>query len=387
MAGAARRQQTGESQLVDRKYALSIWGMMIAGIVFVYSASYPFCSRPDSNGLAGNPARLLWGRMEQTLIALALMVFVAALRPEWIRRLAKWGLLFTTFLMCLCFTSQFGAERNGAHRWVRVRPTSFEFQPSELAKVAFIAFIAAALARKDEGKETDEKTWRTVAGATGLMVAILIFQRDQGMATIFIIIALVMAYLAGASKKWLAGISVTLFLAGLAYAMSEPYRWKRILAFLNPEGDMQNSSYHVIRMMVAVARGGITGQGLAFSEDKWHSLSWAFTDSVFAVIAGELGLIGGLVVLGAIAYLTWRAMDIGRRSYSVYGWYLATGAAVALGLQAVLHVAVNINMIPCTGLTLPFISHGGSSLISAAMLAGMVLAVSRYATPEARRPG
>jgi cell division protein FtsW len=387
MAGAARKRSTGEPQVVDRKYALSIWGMMVAGVVFVYSASYPFCSRPGSDGVAGNPARLLWGRIEHTMVALALMTIVAALRPEWIRKAAKWGLLFTIVLMCLTFTSRFGAERNGARRWVCVRPTTFEFQPSELAKVAFIAFIAAALARKDEGKETTRKTWRMVAGATGLMVAILMAQRDQGMATIFIVIALVMAYLAGASKKWLAGLSVGLFLAGLGWAMCEAYRWKRITAFLNPEGDMQDTSYHVIRMLVAVARGGIMGEGLAFSEDKWHSLSWPFTDSVFSVIAGELGLVGGMIVLGAIAYLTWRAMDIGRRSYSIYGWYLAAGAAVALGLQAVLHVAVNTSMVPCTGLTLPFISYGGSSLVSAAMLAGMVLSVSRYARPEVRRPG
>lgn len=385
MASAVRRRRDEEPQLVDRQYALGIWGMMVAGVVFVYSASYPFCSRPGADGIAGDPARLLWDRVAHTAVAVVLMVIVASLRPKSIDRAAKGALLASIVLMCLTFTP-YGVEINEARRWVSIPPIP-RFQPSEFAKVALIAFIAAALARKEEGKKTALQTWRTIAGATGLMALLLLLQRDQGMATIFVIVALVMTYLAGASKKWLAGLFSGLFMVGLLLAMSNPYRWERITAFVHPEGDMQRSSYHVIRMLVAIARGGILGEGLAFSEDKWHSLSWAFTDSVFSVIAGESGLIGGLLVLGAIAYLTWRAMDIGRRSYSVYGWYLAAGAAVTLGLQAVLHVAVNTSMVPCTGLTLPFISYGGSSLISAAMLAGMVLSVSRYAQPESRRPG
>ncbi len=385
MASRLRREKVVEPNLVDRKYVLGIWGAMVAGVVFVYSASYPFYSRRGIDGVAGDPAQLLWERMAHTVVAVIVMAIIASLRPETIRRWSQWVLLGAIALMCLTFTP-YGAELNDARRWVSIPPIP-RFQPSEFAKVAFIAFLAAALASREEGKKSSEKTWRMVVGATGLMVLILLAQRDQGMATIFVFIALVMAYLAGASRKWLAGIFSGLFVGGLLLAMSNPYRWQRITAFLDPEGDMQNSSYHIIRMMVAVARGGPLGKGLAFSEDKWHSLSWAFTDSVFAVIAGELGLFGGLVVLGLIGYLTWRAMDVGRRSYSVYGWYLATGAAVTLGLQAVLHVAVNTNMVPTTGLTLPFISHGGTSLMSAAMLAGLVLSVSRFARPETRRQG
>ncbi len=379
-----QRQQSDQPVPADRKFALLIWGLMVAGVAFVYSASYPRSGRPTGEGVAGNPAELLFGRLEHTVVALAVMIWIAAARPDRIRRAAPWALLISIALMCMTFIPQVGVQRNSSCRWLDL-PLLPEFQPSELAKVAFIAFIAAALARKDEGDEKPFKAWRTVIWGTLIMVALLMAQRDQGMATIFVIISLAMAWLAGANRRWLAGISATLFTVGLAWAYHEPYRWQRITAFLNPEGDMDNTSYQIIRMLISVARGGVRGQGLGLSPDKWNSLSWPFTDSIFSVIGGELGLFGGLVLLAAIWYLVRRGIDIARRSQSTYGWYLASGAAVALGIQAILHIAVNTSLVPCTGLTLPFISYGGSSLVSAAMLAGMILSVSRFTRPEARR--
>ena len=381
MPAAVRKSRPTRPDPVDRKYALGIWGLMVAGVVFVFSASYPRFGRPDADGNAGNPFTLLYDRLQDLGVALAVMIIASLTRPETIRRFAKLGLVVTIAAMCMTFIPGVGVMHGGAPRWVKL-PFIPEFQPSEFAKIAFIAFIALALARKDEGDDTERNTWLTLAAATGIMVVLLLAQSDQGMATIFVIIALLMAFLAGADGRWLTGITTSLFIGGLVYAHHVPYRWKRITAFLNPEGDMGDTSYQIIRMLIALSRGGVAGHGLGLSPDKWASLPEPYTDSIFSVIGGELGLLGGLAMLAAVGYLTWRALDIARRSRSTYGWYLAAGAAVALGIQAVLHIAVNTSMIPCTGLTLPFISHGGSSLISAAALAGIVLSVSRFTRPE-----
>jgi len=382
MPAAARKPQEPRPGPMDRKYALGIWAMIVAGVVFVFSASYPRVGRPDADGNAGNPFLLLYERIEDLSVALVMMAVAILTSPERIRRFAKAMLMVTIVLTCLTFVPGLGVSYNNSQRWLKIPPFPV-FQPSEFAKVAFIAFLALALARKDEGEDTERNSWLTVAAATAIMVALLLAQSDQGMATIFVIIALVMAWLGGANGRWLAGITAGLFTAAIIYARQVPYRWERITAFLNPEGDMEDTSYQIIRMLIALARGGFAGRCLGVSPDKWSSLPEPYTDSIFCVIGGELGLLGGLAMLAAVGYLTWRALDIARRSRSVYGWHLAAGCASALALQAVLHIAVNTSMVPCTGLTLPFISHGGSSLISAAVMAGMILSVSRYAGPEA----
>jgi len=384
MPAAARDLHPAPPQPVDRKYALGIWAMMVLGVVFVFSASFPRVGRPDEAGNAGNPFLLLYARLSDLAVALPLMILFTLARPEAIRRWAKVMLGVTILLMCAVFIPGLGVERNGAQRWLEIPPLP-RFQPSEFAKVAFIAFLALVLAGKDEGKHSERRAWITVAGTTAVMVLLLMLQSDQGMATIFVLIALAMAFLAGADLRWLGGIAALLFAAFLGFARMEPYRWARITGFLHPESDPDDTTYQIIRMLIALARGGFSGRFLGLSPDKWNMLPEPHTDSIFSVIGGELGLLGGVALLAALAWLTRQALDIARRSNSVYGFHLAAGCAAALGIQSMLHIAVNTSSVPCTGLTLPFISHGGSSLISAAVMAGMVLSVSRYARPDPGR--
>lgn len=382
MPALVREAPSPQVQPVDRKYALGIWLLMVMGVVFVYSASFPTAGMPDAAGNPGNPNAVLYERLKHLLLALAAMIFTAYTAPQTIQRLSRSLFLLTVFLVALTFVPGLSGARNGATCWLAI-PHLPTFQPSEFAKVAFIAFLALALTRKDQELDSPGRCYATIAGATAVMVVLLMLQSDQGMATVFVMIALSMAWFGGADWRWLAVITVGLAGGWLYFAWLEPYRWARITAMINPEGDVWGTSYHNIRMLIALARGGIAGLFLGLSPDKWGMLPEADTDSIFAVIGGEVGLVGCLGLMAGLGWLTWRGVEIARRSQSLYGSYLAAGCAVALGLQSLLHIMVNTSTAPCTGLTLPFISRGGTSLIASAIMAGMVLSVSRFARPEA----
>lgn len=370
---------------MDRTYFLTAWACMITGIVFVFSASFPVAGRPNAAGLAGNPYKYLLEHSAHVGFALLAMVGVSVLRPRTLRRYSGYALVATLVLVGLCLFSPWGVEL----RWLKL-PGLPTFQPSELAKVAFIAVLAGILAAKDEkprgsresGKdgESARRAWAywLVLIITGVVVALLLMQLDQGMASMFVAISLALLFLAGASMAWLVPLTIGLLGGGLLIARLVEYRWDRVIAFLDPEKYIHGAGYHNVNMLIALSRGRVLGLGLGMSPDKWRSLPAAHTDSIFCVVGGELGFIGGLLVLIAIGLLTYQAVKIARDADNPFAWYLTLGVAAALCIQSLANIAVATSCIPCTGLTLPFISAGGTSLVSASIAVGMVLSVSRY---------
>jgi len=362
---------------VDATYSLTVWACLVGGIVFVFSASYPLAGQPDASGLAGNPYTCLLEHSKHVLLGIMAMLIVSYLRPRTIRLWSAPVFVVTLGLVAMTFVSPWGVCVKGAARWLDL-PGLPPFQPSELAKVAFIAFVASTLASKDERSESSQRAYLEVLVATGVVALLLLIQPDQGMATIFVLIALSMLFLAGASMAWLAPLAGGLAAGGLLLAYMVPYRWERITAVLNPEGCIQGAGYHNMNMLISLSRGGFCGMGLGMSPDKWHWLPAPHTDSMFCVIGGELGFIGAAMVLLAFGLLTYRAARIAMTSRNTFAWYMTLGVAAAIALQALIHVAVTTSAIPCTGLTLPFISAGGTSILSVSIAAGMVLSVSRY---------
>ncbi len=375
--GADRPADVGPAVPMDRSYFLGIWALMVTGIVFVFSASFPVAGRPDRLGLPGNPYKYLVQHSIYVGIALIAMLLTSRLRPSQMRVASPIVFALGVLGVCLALFSPWGISHGGAPRWLKL-PFLPEFQPSELLKVGMIMMLALVLARKDEGKDEPSTAYSAVLLVTGVIAFLLLMQRDQGMATMFVLIAVAMLFFAGMSLWKLVPLVMGLAGAGLLLAYQEPYRWRRIIAFVNPEGAPRDEGYHILNMLIAQARGGVFGMGLGMSPDKWRSLPAAHTDSIFSVIGCELGLLGALVILVAVAALTVRALWIAHDASSPYGFYVAAGAAALLCLQSLAHIGVNTSCIPCTGLTLPFLSGGGTSLVSASVAAGMVLAVSRY---------
>lgn len=362
---------------MDRVYFLLVWALMVTGIVFVFSASFPTAGSPDAAMVAGNPYHYLVRHSLYVALGLAAMIGVSLARPAMIRQAAVPLFVLSLVLMVMAVYSPWGVSHGGAPRWLNL-PGLPEFQPSELGKFTMIMLLAGVLARKDEKRDNPGTVYAAVMLVTAVVVGILLMQRDQGMATIVSFIMVSLLLFAGMKKRVLiplvaGGLGTALFIA-----YQTPYRWRRIMAFINPEEAAPDDAYHILNMLAAQARGGITGAGLGMSQDKWGALPAPHTDSIFSVIGGEMGIIGGIAIIIAVMMLAYRGMYIARNARTPYGFYLATAVTAMLCLQSLAHIAVNTSCMPCTGLTLPFISGGGTSLLSAAIAAGFVLSVSRH---------
>lgn len=351
-----------------RRYGALVYALGMLGLVFVFSSSFPQAGRPSSGA---DPSYYFRHHLVYFLIGLAAMLTVASLRPAQLARWAAWFMGGSTVLLLLLFP--FGVRVGGSLNWMEI--AGFRFQPSEIVKTAYVLFMAVTVASLSRGGNNTRRLGILVA-LTGLLVLVLLKQKDLGMAVLLVAIALGMALLGGMKLRWWSLLFFAVTALGLAAAWIEPYRRARILAWLDLPHHRSGVGYHVYGMLISLARGGVTGSGLGMSPDKWRTLPVPHTDSIFCVIGGELGLWGGVGVIVLMALLGVWAFTIARACPHRLGWFLAAGAGLALFLQAFINIAVATATIPVTGLTLPFLSYGGTSLISCMTLAGLVLSVA-----------
>lgn len=293
------------------------------------------------------------------------------------RRLALPALLGTGGLLVLVLVPGIGVTVNGASRWLGYGP--FSLQPSELAKLTVLLFVADLLARRAAWMDDVHLTLRPVVVVFGLVAVLLMAQPNLGTTLVLGAIVLSLLFVAGTPFLPLAGMAAAGAAVATGLALWAPYRRARVLAFLDPWADYENTGYQNIQSLVGVASGGITGTGLGESRAKWGFLPYAHTDFIFAIIGEELGLIGamfvvllfvGLCVLGARAALL--APDR-------FGLLLAAGVTVWFGVQAFVNIGAVIGILPITGVPLPFVSYGGSSLLFSMVGAGLLLNVARQA--------
>ncbi len=365
---------------MDRVYFLHVWALMVTGIVFVFSASFPTAGRPDALMLPGNPFYFVTQHAQFVGIGLVVLLATSLFPPQWLRSLAPVAFVVGLGLIILTLSTSLGRTIGGATRWLKL-PGLPMFQPSELMKLALLLMMARVLAQKDEGEKKPRTSYLWVLAIVAVAAGLVLMQPDMGMATIYVAIAFAMVFFAGARLKKLVPLAFVGMAGALLIAYLADYRWRRIIAFIDLENAPARDRYHILNMLIAQARGGIFGMGLGMSPDKWRSLPAAHTDSIFSVIGCEMGMLGAVVVLIVLGLLTWRGLQIARSSARPFGFYVAAGVAAMLCLQSLMHIAVNTGCMPVTGLTLPFISGGGTSLIAASIGAGMVLAVSRYQRP------
>jgi len=220
--------------------------------------------------------------------------------------------------------------------------------------------------------------------ATLTVSGLLVLQSDQGMALLVVSMAFVMFYLGGMPRHLLALGFLAAGGIGALLVRYKSYIWIRILACIHPDQYVHGPGYHIYSMLIALSKGYILGQGMGFSDDKWRTLPEPHNDSIFCVVGGELGVWGSLALLAAMTLLSVLSFRIARRSSSSMGWYAAAGCGMLLTLQALINIAAATNSMPVTGINLPFISAGGSSLVSSMIAAGVVLAVSRYSLQTQR---
>ncbi len=264
---------------------------------------------------------------------------------------------------------------NYVHRWFRWGPLSF--QPSELAKIAVIFFLAYQVAKKGQGLNQVGNVCFTI-----LLVltpaAFIAIQPDLGTAAILITIASIILLVAGLKWRYICYIWSSCFIALYVLIIKLKYPMERISVFLNPWRDAQGYGFQPIQSMVAVGSGGVLGIGLGQSKQKLFYLPKAHTDFIFSVICEELGLIGGLLLLIAFALIFWRGMRIAWRSSDTFGSFLAFGLTIMVVMQALVNISITLNLLPTKGIPLPFISYGGTSLAVNFLAGGILLNISRY---------
>ena len=353
----------------DRALLLAVGALTAFGLIMVFSAS-------EVQGWLWfhNPAyyfehQLVW-------LALGLVLLFAAARIDYHRlRPLAWPLgVVTVVLMVLVLLPHFGVEVNGARRWLRLGP--LQMQPAELAKIAAIVFMALWLERHRDRLSSLENGVVPFLALLGFTILLVILERDLGTTLIVAGILLAQFLVAGGRKRHVLLLALITALCVYLFIRMEPYRLHRILAFVDPWSDPLNTGFQAIQSVVALGSGGFAGLGLGHSIQKYQWLPFAHTDFIFAIVGEETGLLGTSAVLALFGLFAYRGYRVALKAPDAFGSLLACGVTTWIALQALINIAAVTVTLPTTGIPLPFISYGGSSLAITLLAVGILLNVS-----------
>lgn len=281
----------------------------------------------------------------------------------------------TTMLIAVLVPGGHAVTANGATRWLSIGP--FTVQPSEFAKLALALFAADLIARRAHLTHDNRAVLIPVMVLSLFFAGLVLMQPSQGTATIIVAVAMILLFLGGVSVWSLGSVTVALLSAFAALAMSSPYRRARIDSWIDPFNDPDGAGYQSVQSLVGVASGGLDGVGLGSGRAKWGFLPEAHTDFIFSVLAEELGFIGGLMLILFYVGLVLFGMRVAFAAPDRLGMLLAGGITTAIAMQAFINIGAATNVLPISGVTLPFVSMGGSSLMVNLAAMGVVLNVSR----------
>lgn len=300
------------------------------------------------------------------------LTLASHLKPQHLEKIA-FPLLFLSLVLAMAvLLPGLGQERLGARRWLAIG--GFTFQPTELVKLGLVCYGASFFSAQE--KKEKKKFWPFLLIIL-LAAALAMAGPDLGTTVVLASTGLLICFLAGISSLKIFFLALGALVAGAIMIFISPYRRQRMLTFLNPNQDLQKTSYHVHQILLSLGSGGLFGQGLGQGKQKYAYLPEVATDSIFAVIAEELGFIGATVVIILLALLVFRCFNIAARAGDLRGKLLAGGVGGWLGIQALINLGGIVSLIPLTGIPLPLISYGGSSLLVTLTALGLVLGVSR----------
>lgn len=363
----AKHSDAGKGDLL---FLAAVLALAAYGVVCVYSAS-----SYNAEVQYGDEMFFFRKQLVGFLIGAAAMVGVSFLHYEKLRRFGLPALLLSLLLLALVFVPGLGKSNYGATRWIGVG--SFTVQPSEIAKLGFVMFAAGFFA-KDPARMRTLRGCLPVLGA-GLCVCVLIMLEPNMSVTMCVGAVMIgMLFLAGISKKALAVICIPVLLAVPALILMEPYRLQRLSAFMDPWASPKEEGYQLIQSLYGLANGNLFGVGLFNSRQKYRFLPFAESDFILSVIAEETGFFGVLALFFLIGFIVWRGFRIAARCGNFYGFLLAGGITLAFAVQSALNALVVSGCIPPTGLPLPLVSAGNTSLIVTMAGMGIVYGVSRH---------
>ena len=348
-----------QGQFDQRLLALVTLGLVAFGLVMVYSATSASAALGN-----GDPMSYLKRQAIYALLGVVAMTALARFDYHRLRYLAV-PLLLTAFALCAAVLVV-APEINGARRWFLLGPASF--QPSELAKLALCLFAAVYLARR-RAPRTFGELLRPLGLVTAVFCGLIVLEPDLGTTIAVCVMMLAILLVASVPVRLLAVAAVLAAGVGMIAIWAEPYRRARVFSFLDPWSDAQGSGFQIVQAMIGIGSGGITGEGLGEGVQKVLYLPEAHTDMIFAVVGEELGLVGSALVICGFAAFAFAGFRIAMRCRDPFGKLLAAGLTALVCGQATINLAAVLGIAPLTGIPLPFVSYGGSSLV--VLLAGV----------------
>ena len=355
---------------VDNLFLILLLVLLVAGLVMLYSASY---AQSEFDSGYTDSTRYLQKQAASGAVGLIAMLLLCRIPAEFWLKMA-WPLYWISIALLLSVLL-FGQSVNGAKRWINIG--GLQFQPSEIAKFTLILLFA----RLTKGFGPSAREFRNgVLGFGCALLGILIpLALEKHLSAIMLIgmVAVVMMFIAGTHPKWLfAGAGVAVLFV-LVYISFMGYAGDRVTAWLHPEEDPRDTGYQILQSLYAIGSGGLFGLGLGKSRQKYLYLPFQYNDYIFAVVCEELGLAGAILIVALFAALILRGYWIALNASDRFSTVLAAGLVTLIAIQTVLNFSVVLNLLPSTGISLPFFSYGGTALAVNLAEMGIVLSISR----------
>ena len=350
--------------------------LVLVGIIMVYSASSRLAAERYHNSFY----------FAQKQVAFAVFGFIALLVFRTIpyqvyRRYVYWAMGISLLTLILVLMPGIGSRVGGASRWFRLGGVSF--QPAEFSKLVLVIFLAYSMTKKQAVMKTLIQGFLFHVGVVLVFMALVLAEPDLGMAISILLLTVTMLFVGGVRVKHLLLSLVPLIPLAYLLVWRVPYRRLRVLSYLNPWGDPLGSGFHLIHSFYAFGTGGLTGQGLGESHQKLFYLPEPHTDFIFSIVGEELGFLGVLAVAVLFLFFMVRCLLLALRKKDLFGIYLTVGITVMIGLQAFINMLVVMGLLPTKGLTLPFISYGGTSLLLNLICMGILMNISAQNQEEA----
>ena len=360
----------------DKHIILVVGVLCMIGAIMIFSTSYL-----KAIGEAKSGEYYLFGVLVRLLIGVTGMIIMSYVDYRRLENIAMYILIASIIPLAMTVVGLSGMEAvNGATRWMKIPipgGLSFTFQPSEITRMALVLYLAAFFSKNQMLIEDFTKGFIKSLIFPVIIVIMLIFQPDYGTAMSIIAITLLMILIAGAKIKHLAlSALVTIPIFGIL-ARTTPYIWKRIQTYLSASPDVTDGAYQINQSLIALGSGGFKGLGLGQGKQKHFYLPEAHTDFIFSMIGEELGFIGAIVVVLLFGWFLWRGYNIAIKAEDRFGSYLAFGFVSMLFLFAIINICVVMELIPSTGMPLPFLSYGGTALVINLVAVGVILNISK----------
>lgn len=355
---------------IDKVLFVAVITLALFGILMIYSASSVWAEYKfqDSFHYLKYQAVFLF-------VGIILMIIVSKINYSLYYKKANMILLCCFILLILVLIPGIGSIRNGSRSWFGIG--SLGIQPSEFAKLGLIIFTSKYLSNSNKFLKSYKKGVFPILGITLLFFGLIMLQPDLGTGMILVVSIIALLFISGVNMKFFFGMGLLGLIGIIVLIIIAPYRMDRITSFLDPWSDALGTGFQIIQSLYAIGPGGLLGTGFLNSIQKHFYLPEPQTDFIFSIIAEEFGVVGAFIVVGLFVIIMWRGIKIATHTKDTFSKYLAFGMIFQMIFQTVMNLMVVIGLIPVTGVTLPFLSYGGSSLLVSMASIGIILNISR----------